>query len=211
MLTIHHLGVSQSDRIVWLAEELDVPYRLQWYDRGSDGLAPPEYLALHPAATAPVIEDDGRVLTESAAIVEYMSHRYDKGRLSVASDDPRYPDYVYWMHFNNTVQGLFFARLAARGASGDAPNPAEAFIGRREDRYYAHLEQRLGESPYLMGPELGCADVMVAFNLTTLPAAGGRRIDDLPNVQAYVQRIAERPAYAKAMQIAGPGAKRPDA
>ena len=123
MLTIHHLGVSQSDRIVWLMEELGLPYELKWYDRGPDGLLPPEYLALHPAATAPVIADGERVLAESAAIVEYISHRYGGGRLSVAPDRPNYPDYLYWMHFNNNVQGLFFAKLAAGAQSGASAEP----------------------------------------------------------------------------------------
>ena len=76
MITIHHLGISQSDRIVWLMEELDLPYELKWYKRKSDRLLPDEYLALHPAATAPVIEDGDKVLAESGAIVEYISHRY---------------------------------------------------------------------------------------------------------------------------------------
>ncbi|MGH8519066.1 MAG: glutathione S-transferase N-terminal domain-containing protein, partial [Panacagrimonas sp.] len=61
MITIHHLGISQSDRIVWLMEELGLPYKLKWYNRGENRLAPPEFLALHPAATAPVIEDDGKM------------------------------------------------------------------------------------------------------------------------------------------------------
>ena len=112
MLTIHHLGVSQSDRVVWLMEELGLPYRLQWYARGPDGLQPPEYVALHPASTAPVVEDDGRVLSESAAILEYVCHKYAKGRLTVAPSQPSHFDYLYFMHWNNNVQGLFFAKLA---------------------------------------------------------------------------------------------------
>ena len=74
MLTIYHLGVSQSDRIVWLMEELGLPYELEWFDRGPDGLAPPEYLALHPCGTAPVVKDGDQTLTESAVILEYISH-----------------------------------------------------------------------------------------------------------------------------------------
>ena len=112
MITIHHLGVSQSDRIVWLMEELGLPYELKWYDRGPDFLAPPEYLALHPAATSPVITDGKLVLAESAAICEYVSQRYAGGKLSVAPDQPNYPDYLYFMHWNNNVQGMFFAKLA---------------------------------------------------------------------------------------------------
>jgi glutathione S-transferase len=208
MLTIHHLGVSQSDRIVWLMEELGLPYRLKWYSRGADGLQPPEYVALHPASTAPVVEDDGRVLSESAAILEYICHRYAGGKLTVRPDQPNYFDYLYFMHFNNNVQGLFFARLAlgpdAKGPQADRVN---GFIKRREDGYYHYLDQRLAESPYLAGPEFTCADIMVTFNLTELPLFGGRKIDDLPHVQAYVERIGKRPAYVKAMQIAGPGAK----
>ena len=79
MITIHHLGVSQSDRIVWLMEELGLPYELKWYRRGPDRLAPSEFLALHPAATAPIIQDGDTVLAESGAIVEYICHRYAGG------------------------------------------------------------------------------------------------------------------------------------
>ncbi len=212
MLTIHHLGVSQSDRIVWLMEELGLPYRLEWYDRGEDGLAPPEYLALHPAATAPVVQDGDRVLAESAAIVEHICHRHAGGRLTVGPAEPDYVEYLYWMHFNNNVQGLFFAKLAmgAQTEGAEAERIA-GFIRRREEGYYGVLDRRLGESPYLAGPELTCADIMVTFNLTELPLFGGRSIDDLPNVVAYVERIGQRPAYVRAMEIAGPGAVRPEA
>ena len=210
MITIHHLGVSQSDRIVWLMEELGLPYRLKWYDRGPDGLAPPEYLALHPAATAPVIEDGDLVLAESAAICEYVSQRHAGGRLSVAPDRPNYPDYLYFMHWNNNVQGMFFAKLAARAAQAgsDGPPPL-GVLQRREDGYYRYLEQKLAKSPYAAGAEFTCADIMIAFNLTSLSRFGGRTIDDLPGVQEYVARIAKRPAYAKAMSIAGPAATKP--
>jgi glutathione S-transferase len=80
---------------------------------------------------------------------------------------------------------------------------------RREDNYYRHLERRLGEFPYLAGKEFTGADIMMTFNVTSLARFGGRPIDDLPNVQAYVKRVTERPAYRKAMEIAGPTAKKP--
>jgi len=204
MLTIHHLGVSQSDRVVWLLEELGLPYQLKWYSRGADGLMPPEYAALHPAATAPIVDDDGKRMVESAAILETICHRHAGGKLTVAPHQPNYYDYVYWMHFNNNVQGLFFAKLAA-GTQGE--ERAQRFIKRREDGYFKHLDQRLGQSQYLAGPELTCADIMVAFNVTELSLFGGRKIDDLPNAKAYAERISKRPAYVKAMEIAGPSAK----
>jgi len=212
MITIHHLGISQSDRVVWLMEELELPYTLKWYDRGADRLAPPEYLALHPAAMAPVVEDDGRVLTESVVILEHICHRHAGGRLTVGPGQSNYGDYLYWMSFNNNVQGLFFAKLASMQSAGGADGGLMgALLRRREDAYFRYLDQRLAVSPYLAGPEFSCADIMVVFNITSLPLFGGRTCDDLPNVKAYVERIGQRPAYRKAMAIAGPAAKPPAA
>jgi glutathione S-transferase len=213
MITIHHLGVSQSDRIVWLMEELDLPYKLKWYNRKADALLPDEFLALHPAATAPIIQDGDLTLAESGAIVEYICHRYAGGKLTVGPSQPNYAEYLYWMHLNNNILGLFFATLVNRA---QIPVPdAETMIGgmikRREDGYYRFIEQRLGKSPYLAGPEFTCADIMVTFALASLPLFGGRAIDDLPNTKAYVERISKRPAYVKAMAIAGPAAVAPAA
>ena len=211
MITIHHLGVSQSDRIVWLMEELGLPYELEWYHRGADQLMPPEYAALHPASTAPVIDDGDVRLAESAVILEYICHRYADGRLTVSPKQQlNYVEYLYWMHFNNNVQGLFFAKYALLAQAGpDGAKAIPGFITRREDGYYRYLDRRLGQSPYLAGPDFTCADIMVTFNLTSLPLFGGRTIADLPNVQAYVKRIEQRPAYVKAMKIAGPSAVAP--
>lgn len=127
MITLHHLAVSQSERIVWLMEELGLPYRLEWYSRKANRLAPDEYLALHPTAMAPVIEDDGRVLTESAVIVEYLCHRHAGGRFTVRPEQPNYYDYLYWMHFNNGLMGLRFTRsVLGAGASAERRRVCEA-------------------------------------------------------------------------------------
>lgn len=214
MITIHHLGVSQSDRIVWLMEELGLPYELQWYDRGEDFLAPPELRAAHPAGTAPIITDGDLVLGESTAIVEYISQRYGGGKLSVAVNDPDYPHYLYWMQFNNNLQTAIFIKLAVQSTGVDpgTDNTMMTTTLRREEGIYRALEQRLGESDYLGGPHFSCADVMSMFNLTSLAMLGAREIDDsLPNTRAYVERVSARPAYKKAMDIAGPGASKPDA
>ncbi|MDX2201364.1 MAG: glutathione S-transferase [Hyphomicrobiaceae bacterium] len=211
MITIHHLGVSQSDRIVWLMEELGLAYRLKWYKRGPDRLAPPEYLALHPAATAPIIEDGETLVAESGAIVEYICHRHGGGRLTVRPDQPNYADYLYWMHFNNNNLGLFFARTALRAnAHGPEAERIKGLIERRQAGYTRYMEQRLGSVPYLAGEELTCADIMVMFNLTSLPPPEGHRIEDRPNTMAYVQRVTARPAYVKAMAVAGPKAVAPE-
>ena len=212
MITIHHLGVSQSERIVWLMEELGLPYKLKWYDRKANRLAPDELLALHPTAMAPVIEDGDRVLTESAVIVEYICHCYAGGKLTVQPTQPNYYDYLYWMHFNNSTMGLRFTKsVLAAGAAGPVADTMNELVKRREEQFYGYLNRRLGESPYLGGPELTCADIMSVFRLTTAILFGARRIDDLPAVVDYVRRIEARPAYRTAMSIAGPKALAPKA
>jgi glutathione S-transferase len=212
MITIHHLGVSQSDRIVWLMEELGLPYELKWYDRGADFLAPEQLRQVHPAGTAPVITDGDLVLAESTAIVEYISQCYGNGKLSVSVSDPDYPHYLYWMQFNNNLQSVLFTKIAFQSAGGDAEadNMMMKTTLRREEGIYRALEERLGESDYLGGPAFSCADIMSAFNLTSLTMLGARAIDDsLPNTKAYLERITTRPAYLKAMAIAGPAAVKP--
>ena len=213
MITIHHLGVSQSDRIVWLMEELGLPYELKWYDRGDDFLSPPEYRALHPAGTAPIITDGDLVMAESTAIVEYISQRHGGGKLSVPPEDPNYPHYLFWMQFNNNLQTTLFIKMAVQsaGVEPDAGNMMMTTTLRREEGLYRALEQRLGESDYLGGTQFSCADIMSLFNLTSLAMLGARVIDDgLPNTRAYVARVTARPAYQKAMAIAGPQATRPE-
>ena len=102
MLTVHHLGVSQSDRIVWLCEELGIPYELVRYERDpATKLAPPEYRALHPIGTAPVITDGDLTLGESGAIIEYVIRKYGNGRLALGPESPHFADYLYWFHFAN--------------------------------------------------------------------------------------------------------------
>ena len=212
MITIHHLGISQSDRVVWLMEELGLPYELKWYDRGADFLAPPEYRALHPVGTSPIIVDGDLVMAESTAIVEYLSGRYGEGRLSVPQESPEYPHYLFWMQFNNNLQSMLFIKMAVQsmGVELTDDNLIMTTTQRREDGIYSALEQRLGASDYLGGPVFSCADIMSMFNLTSLAMLGARTIDEaMPNTKAYLDRVTARPAYKKAMAIAGPEAGRP--
>jgi glutathione S-transferase len=209
MITIYHLGVSQSDRIVWLMEELGLPYRLEWFDRGEDRLAPPEYVALHPAAMAPVITDGEVVLAESVAIVQYIAHKHGGGRLTVAPGSKDYADYLYWLQFNNNSQcgSMVKAALAKAGHDGGIFGKV---AHRRTEGLFRHMNERLADHTYLAGDEFTLADLMSGFAILTLPrVAYGRKIDDLPNIQRYAERMARRPAWQKAMQIAGPEAKRP--
>lgn len=209
MITIYHLGVSQSDRIVWLMEELDLPYDLVWYDRDAEGIAPPEYLALHPAAMAPVIRDGDRLLAESVAIVQYIAHRYGGGRLTVAPDDENYADYLYWLEFNNNAQCGMFVKAALKAAGHDG-----GLIGKVSERrtfgLFRQMDARLATQPYLAGEEFTLADLMSAFAVVTMPElGGGDTISGHPNIQRYGERLAQRPAWQRAMAIAGPKAQRP--
>lgn len=215
MITIHHLGVSQSDRVVWLMEELGLPYELKWYDRGEDFLAPQSYRDLHPAGTAPVITDGEVVLAESAAIVEYISQRHGEGKLSVSVAEDDYPDYLFWMQFNGSFQSALFltfaVNMAGAGDSSGAGSPLATTAGRRLNGLYNAIEQRLADRDYLCAGRFTCADIMVLFNLTSLQMLGARPLDQLPNCARYVQGITGRDAYQRAMDIAGPQAVRPAA
>lgn len=206
MLTVHHLGISQSERIVWLCEELSIPYQLVRYDRDPvTRLAPPEYKALHPFQTAPVITDGPVVLSESGAIIEYIVARYGKGRLTVRPDAPNYADYLFWFHFaNGSMMPVQFA-----GASKPGPDESPRMRLSRErcDRSWQMIETRLGEVPYFAGAELTTADIIMLFPLTTMRAFWPRDISGNPNVLAYLQRIGARPAYRQAMQKGDPQMK----
>jgi glutathione S-transferase len=208
MITIYHLGVSQSDRVVWLMQELGLPYQLKWFDRGEDMLAPPEYVALHPAAMAPVIKDGDLVLAESVAIVQYIAHRHGGGRLTVAPTAGNYPDYLYWLQFNNNAQCGFFVERALTGTGLDG-----GIIGkvarRRTDGLFRQMNEHLADRAYLAGDEFTLADLMSGFAVITMPKLGARAMNDLPNIQRYADRLMQRPAWQKAMSIAGPQARRP--
>jgi len=203
MLTVHHLGVSQSERIVWLCEELAIPYQLVNYARDPlTRLAPAQYKALHPFGTAPVIVDGPVVLSESGAIIEYIIARHGKGRLSVRPDAPNYADYLFWFHFaNGSMMPVQFA-----GATKPTPDESPRIRLSRErcERTWTMVEERLGEVPYFAGAEFTAADIIMVFVLTTMRAFVPRDISGNPNVLAYLQRIGARPAYRQAMQKGDP-------
>ena len=207
MLTIHHLATSQSERIVWLCEELGVPYELKRYERRADNrLAPPEYKALHPMGIAPVISDGDLTLGESGAIVEYIVQTYGGGRLALKAGEAGYADYLYWFHFaNGTLQATLGRVMALERAD---PSPANAPLKAGKDRLdlvFAMIEKRLGAAPYLAGAALTAADVMSVFSLTTMRVFRPVDLSAYPNVLAYLQRIGARAGYRRAMAKAEPG------
>jgi glutathione S-transferase len=205
MLTVHHLGISQSERIVWLCEELGLDYQLKLYKRREDNrLAPDEYKALHPMGIAPVITDGDLVLGESGAICDYICARYGKGRLIPSRDDPDFADHLFWFHWSNGtfMTTLMMQLVLSMGAEG---NPTALFVNDRSRRGWAMIEARLGEKPFFGGANLTTADIMMVYCVTTSRAFRNTSIDAYPNLKAYLQRIGERPAYQRAMAKAEPG------
>jgi glutathione S-transferase len=204
VLTVHHLRISQSERIVWLCEELGLDYELQLYTRRSDNnLAPDEYKALHPMGIAPVITDGDLVLGESGAICEYIDRVYGDSRHSPAPGHPDFAGHLFWFHFSNaTFMANGMMGLVARRLGAD---PLPEFVAERTAKAWALAEARLREAPFFGGRELTTADIMMGFNLTTSRMFGGVGLAPYPNIAAYLRRIGERPAYARAMAKCEPG------
>jgi len=207
MLTVHHLGRSQSERIVWLCEELGLEYELKRYDRNATNrLAPPELKALHPMGTAPVIFDGDLVLAESGAIVEYIITKHGGGRLALSPSHPDYAQYLYWFHFANaSLQALGHRYMIIRRLEAAPDNPTRLDTEGRIARALGMIDKRLGEVDYLAGKELTAADIMIFFSLTTMRTFVPFDLAPYPNVLRYLRRIGEREAYRRAMQKGDPG------
>ncbi len=204
MLTIHHLRISQSERIVWLCEELGIEYDLKLYNRDPETrLAPPELKALHPMEIAPLIEDGDVLLGESGAIVEYIVGKYAPDTALVPGPEhPDFADHLYWFHFANATFMTNGMMQIAVGAVGAEMPPS---LGKRVSNAWEQVERRLGDSDYFGGSQLTTADIMMGFQLTTSRAFSDMSIDHLPNLKAYLQRIGARDAYQSAMAKAEPG------
>ncbi len=206
MIKIHHLGHSQSERILWLCEELGLPYRLQHYTRDPvTRLSPPELLALHPLGAAPVLEDGDLLLAESAAIVEYLIGRHGAGRLKPGPEHPDYAAFLYWFHFaNGNLQPTLLRLMAVGRAVAGSDHPVLAATRDRFARLMALMETRLAEVPWLAGQDFSAADIMNVFSLTTMRLFMPVDLAPYPGIRAYLQRIGERPAYQRAMAKGDP-------
>jgi glutathione S-transferase len=207
MLTVHHLGKSQSERIVWLCEELGIPYELKHTVRdAATMLAPADYKALHPIGSAPVITDGDLVLAESGAIVEYIIAKHGNGRLALPPSHPDFASFLYWFHFaNGTLQASLGRLMILNRLKLDQDNPMLAATRARVDRAFDLVEKRTGEAEYLAGREFTAADIMMGFSLTTMRYFQPYDLTRCPNVVNYLARIGARPAYRRAMEKGDPG------
>ena len=208
MITIYHLETSRSERIVWLMEELGLEYKLEIFPRESAGAAPSPLKAIHALGKAPVIRDGDMVLAESGAIVEYIVNRYGGGGLAISPDDQSYARYLYWLHFaEGSLMSLMLIMLTLSRVPEAAASPVNARVRDRANQMLSFVNSELGSGPWFVGEKFTAADVMMVFPFTTM--AHFLEIDMTPfaNILAYRARIEARPAYQKAMALAGPKAR----
>jgi glutathione S-transferase len=205
VITIYHLDTSRSERIVWLMEELALEYRLELFQRNDNGSAPDALREIHALGKAPVIRDGNTVLAESGAIVDYIVHRYGSDRLAVAPAAQEYARYIYWFHFaeGSLMSLLILALVIGRIPEANA-SPAKARVLERMKQTLAFIDAELAQATYFAGATFTAADVMMTFPFTTMRHFLNYDLAPYANILAYLQRIESRPAYRKAMALAGP-------
>lgn len=215
MITVHHLDTSRSHRILWLLEELGVPYDLARYKRDKKTmLAPPELKQIHPLGKSPVIIDDGLVLAESGAIIEYLVER--AGKLKPAPGTPEHLRYLYWLHYaEGSAMPVLLLKLVFQRLPGAAPffirplirsvadRTQQSFINPQFERHIAYWEAELTKSPWFAGNAFTAADIQMSYPVENGVSRFGVA-KKYPAVDAFLARIRERPAYQKALARGGP-------
>ncbi|KAH7027921.1 glutathione S-transferase [Microdochium trichocladiopsis] len=203
-LKVHHLTVSQSERVVWLCEELGLDYELVVYERAPI-FAPPEYKALHPLGAAPVIQDGDLTLAESAACVEYICQKHGNGRFIVKPTDKNYADYLYWFHFANaTLQATLMRNFTFKSSGLGDDNPIVQRFTAKQNELLAFIDKRLSQAQYLAGDELTAADIMAVVSLTSMRCYNQYSLAGYDNILAYLQRVAAREGYQRALKKSDP-------
>jgi glutathione S-transferase len=203
LILVHHLENSRSQRVLWLLEELGLPYEVRRYERDRKTmLAPPELRRVHPLGKSPVIEDDGRIVAETGAIVEYLVDRAD-GRLG---PPPRREDRLRYRHFLHYAEGSLMPPLLVMlvvRRLGLLGRPARAPIQKMIDSHLDWLETELAGRPWFAGDAFSAADIMMSFPLEAARHRAG--LDDgRPNLVDWLERIHARPAYGAALKKGGP-------
>ena len=202
MVTLHHLNNSRSQRIIWLLEELAIPYDLVRYQRDAvTNLAPPELKAINPLGKSPVITDGAVRIAESGAIVEYLVATYGGGRFQPPAASDAHLSYLEWLHYaeGSAMLPLMLAFYLMR--IGDAAAPLTPRVSSEIENHLTYMSNALGSSDYLMGPEFTGADVQISFVLEMARAMG--RLNAFPSLSAYVDRLHARPAYQRAIEKGG--------
>jgi glutathione S-transferase len=217
MLTVHHLNNSRSQRVLWLLEELGVPYEIKRYERDPKTmLAPPELRAVHPLGKSPVITDDGVTIAESGAIVEYLVGKYGHGRFAPAPDTAERLRYTYWLHYaeGSAMPPLLLKLVALRIASAPMPFFAKpiarkiaatlqsSFVDPQLKLHLGYIDKELSATGWFAGNDFTAADVQMSFPLEAATARGGME-GRLPAIAGFLKRIHARPAYQRALERGG--------
>lgn len=217
MLTVHHLNNSRSQRVLWLLEELGVPYEIKRYERDPKTmLAPAELRAVHPLGKSPVITDDGQTIAESGAIIEYLIDKYGQGRFAPAPGTPERLRYTYWLHYaeGSAMPPLLLKLVALRIASAPMPFFAKptarkiaatlqsSFIDPQLKLHLGYIDQELSKTGWFVGNDFTAADVQMSFPLEAATARGGME-GQIPAVVDFLKRIHARPAYQRALERGG--------
>ena len=200
-LIIHHLQVSQSERLPWLCEELAIPYALTLHQRAPI-FSPQAIKDLNPVGSAPVIEDENLTLAESAACVEYIIHKHGNGRLALPPSHKDYADYLYWFHFSNgTLQPhvLLMLQLSHLDAGAVGVRANERWV-----TLLRLLNERLKTNTWLAGAEFTAADIMTVFTLTTMRSFYGYDLAGYQGILSYLKRVTDRKGYRTSRAKADP-------
>lgn len=217
MIVVHHLNNSRSQRVLWLLEELGVPYEIQRYQRDAKTmLAPPELKNVHPLGKSPVITDGGRTIAESGLILEYLVERHGAGKLAPPPDSEERLRYRYWMHYaeGSAMPPLLLKLVFDRIESGPMPffikpvakaiarQVKQSFIAPQLQLHVDYLEGELSKSEWFVGNEFTAADIQLSFPLEAAAMRGGLD-QSRPRLHAFLQKIHARPAYLRALERGG--------
>ena len=218
MITLHHLENSRSQRVLWLLEELGVPYEVRRYERNPKTmLAPPELARVHPLGKSPVITDGDVTVAESGAIIEYLLDTYGKERLRPKAGTPEWRQFSYWLHFAEgsamppLLMKLVFDKVRSAPVpffikpvvKGIADKVTTSFIAPNIERQLDFMEAELATRPWFAGADFSAADVQMSFPLEAAAARAGLDAR-YPKLTDWLARIHARPAYRRALQVGGP-------
>lgn len=202
MITVHHLNESRSQRILWLLEELEVPYDIKFYTRDPHTkMAPAELQHIHPLGKSPIITDDGRTIAESGAIIDYIIRHHGDGRLQPDPMSTDYDDYIYWLHYAEGSASLPFVIDPIAKSFGKMATPLQRRVDYELDLNLGFINHCLADKQYLLGDELTAADVQMSFvgelAVTFMDAS------PYANLDSWVSRFQARPAYRAALERGG--------
>jgi glutathione S-transferase len=202
MITVHHLNDSRSQRILWLLEELGVPYDIKLYTRdATTRLAPPELMAVHPLGKSPVITENGQTIFESGAIIDYILRHHGGGRMQPDPASPEFDQYQSWLHYAEGSAMLPLMLALYTGRLGAAAAPLQPRIASETANHLGFLNMRLAGHDYLIGDALTGADVQMSF-IGEISVAR-QEMAPYPAISAWVKRFQARPAYKAAIARGG--------